>query len=44
MTYKDNQQICEECNKPMERDDDGDRYYWFCSDHNCKVWDKDYRG
>jgi len=30
---------CKYCFKPLERDDDGDRYYYQCQDINCIYWE-----
>jgi hypothetical protein len=29
---------CYSCGEYMERDDDGDRYYYLCSNMSCKSW------
>ena len=30
--------LCKYCFKVLERDDDGDRYYYQCRDMNCLFW------
>ena len=29
---------CFSCGSVMERDDDGDRYYYMCTNMDCKSW------
>ena len=31
--------LCEYCFKVLERDDDGDRWYYQCPDMNCLFWE-----
>jgi hypothetical protein len=31
---------CKFCGKVLERDDDGDRYWWLCPDIKCKFWEQ----
>jgi hypothetical protein len=31
--------LCKYCFKVLERDDDGDRYYYQCPDINCLFWE-----
>jgi hypothetical protein len=32
--------FCDYCGSDMERDDDGDRYYYLCTNMKCECWNK----